>query len=79
MNGQKEDVRISEDGHVLLVNGVKKGAALVNISGGANSVNLPTGLPDGTYRDEVYGKEFKVKKGMLQGILDPNRSYIIKK
>ncbi len=63
MDGQKEDVQISPDGKVLVVNRGKKGAAIVNIAGIANSVKVPTGLPDGTYKDEVYGKEFKVKKG----------------
>ena len=79
MNGQKEDVRFSDNGQVLLVNRGKKGAAVVNISKFANSVNLPTSLPDGTYKDEVYGKEFKVKKGVLRGILAPQRSYILVK
>ena len=79
MNGQKEDVQISPDGKVLVVNRGNKGAAIVNIAGIANSVNLPTGLPDGTYKDEVYGKEFKVKKGMLKGIVAPNKTYILQK
>lgn len=79
MNGQKEDVRISDNGQVLLVNRGKKGAAVVNISKFANFVNLPTGLPDGTYKDKVYGKEFKVKKGILKGALAPHRSYILVK
>jgi len=79
MDGQKEDVRIAADGQVLVVNRGKKGAAVVNISGSANFVDVPTGLPAGTYRDEVYGKEFKVKKGRLTGIAAPHRSYIIRK
>ncbi len=64
---------------MLLVNRGKKGAAVINISKIANSVNLPTGLPDGTYKDVVYGKEFKVKKGMLHGQLAPERSYLLEK
>lgn len=79
MKGQKEDIRISDNGQVLLVNRGKKGAAVVNISKSANFVNLPTGLPDGTYKDVVYGKEFKVKGGTLKGILAPERSYILQK
>lgn len=79
MNGQKEDVQISPDGKVLLVNRGNKGAAVVNIAGIANSVKLPTGLPDGTYKDVVYGKEFKVKKGILTGIVAPNKTYILQK
>lgn len=79
MNGQKEDVQITENGEVLVVNRGKKGAAVVNISGVSNFIDVPTGLPNGNYKDEVYGKEFKVKKGRLTGIAAPHRSYILKK
>ncbi len=79
MAGEPEDIRTSSDGHVLLVNRGKKGAAVINISKCASSVNLPTTLPDGRYTDNVYGKEFKVKKGMLHGYLAPERSYILHK
>ena len=79
MSGQTEKVEVSPNGQVLLVSRGKKGAALVNINKSANSADLPTTLPDGTYRDVVYGKEFKVRKGRLQGILAPMRSYILEK
>lgn len=79
MNGQKEDVRVSDNGQVLLVNRGKKGAAMVNLGTYANYIDLPTGLSDGTYRDVVYGKEFKVKKGRLKGMLAPERTYILRK
>ena len=79
MKGEKEDVRISPNGSVLLVNRGKKGAAIVNISQLSNVVDLPTTLPNGTYRDEVYNKEFKVKNGRLTGYAAPHRTYILKK
>ncbi|MCM1290621.1 MAG: alpha-amylase family glycosyl hydrolase [Prevotella sp.] len=79
MKGQKEDIQVSDDGTVLLVNRGNRGAALVNISTHAAKVDLPTGLPNGTYRDVVYGKEFKVKKGHLYGYLAPERTYILEK
>lgn len=79
MRGQKEDLQFSDDGQVWLVNRGKKGAAVVNVGSFANFVNLPTGLPDGTYRDKVYGQEFKVKKGRLMGALSPDRTYILTK
>ncbi|MBD5232139.1 MAG: alpha-amylase [Bacteroidales bacterium] len=79
MKGQTEDIQKSENGQVLLVNRGNKGAAVVNISESANSVDLPTGLPTGTYRDVVYGKEFKVKKGRLTGIAAPLRTYILQR
>ncbi|MBP3298949.1 MAG: alpha-amylase [Muribaculaceae bacterium] len=79
MKGQKEDLQFSDNGKILLVNRGKKGAAVVNISEQASYVDLPTGLPNGTYKDQVYGKEFKVKNGRLKGIAAPFRSYILTK
>ena len=79
MAGQKEDIRTSENGQVMVVNRGKKGAAVVNISGIANFVDVPTALPAGTYTDKVYGYEFKVKNGRLKGLAAPHRTYIIEK
>lgn len=79
MNGQKEDIQSIDNGEVLVVNRGKKGAAVVNISEHANFIDLPTGLPNGTYRDVVYGKEFKVANGRLKGIAAPHRTYILYK
>lgn len=79
MSGQPEDIQISDNGEVLVVNRGKKGAAVVNISGTSNFVDVPTGMPNGTYRDVVYGKEFKVNKGRLAGIAAPHRTYILQK
>lgn len=79
MDGQKESIEVSDNGEVLLVNRGKKGAALVNLSTYANSVDLPTTLPSGTYHDKVYGKVFKVAKGRLKGIVAPQRTYILTK
>lgn len=79
MNGQKEDIQVSDNGTVLVVNRGKKGAAISNVSHLAQFVNVPTGLPNGTYKDKVYGIEFKVKKGRLTGIAAPCRSYILEK
>lgn len=77
MKGQKEDIQVSDDGNVLLVNRGKKGAALVNLSTHAEKIDIPTGLPNGTYHDEVYGAQFKVKNGRLTGYTAPERSYIL--
>lgn len=52
---------------------------MINISKSADFVNLPTGLPDGRYKDVVYGKEFRVVKGQLKGIMAPLRTYILVK
>ncbi len=79
MAGEKEDIQISDNGEVIVVNRGKKGAAIVNIGTLSNTVDLPTTLPSGTYRDIVYGKEFKVKNGRLKGFAGPERSYIIQR
>ena len=79
MSGQKEKVDISNNGQVLVVSRGKKGAVIVNIGTLSNEVDLPTTLADGTYKDAVYGKEFKVRKGRLHGLAGPERSYILQK
>lgn len=79
MAGQKEDLQTCADGQVLVVNRGKRGAAVVNIGTLSNYVDVPTALPDGKYRDKVYGKEFRVKNGRLKGIAAPERSYILYK
>ena len=79
MAGQPEDIQTCADGEVLAVNRGKKGAALINLSGLSKPLDVATSLPDGKYRDEVYGKEFQVKKGRLTGILAPRRTYILRK
>lgn len=77
MKGQKEQIEVSDNGEVIAVNRGKKGVAIVNLSTVANSIDLPTSLPNGTYKDIVYGKEFLVKSGKLIGFLAPERTYIL--
>jgi alpha-amylase len=79
MNGQKEDIQVSDNGQVLVVNRGNKGAAIINISDSANFVDLPTGLPNGTYKDVVYGYEFRVKAGKLHGAAAPHRTYLLQR
>ncbi|WP_301073577.1 alpha-amylase family glycosyl hydrolase [Turicimonas muris] len=79
MARQKENLQKSENGQVLLVNRGKKGAAIINLGTLSNVVDLPTDLPNGTYKDIVYNKEFKVKNGRIKGLAAPEKSYIIVK
>ncbi len=79
MNGQKEDIQINDNGAVIVVNRGVKGAAIVNVTESASYVNVKTSLPAGTYKDKVYGYEFKVKNGRLTGLAAPLRSYILEK
>ena len=79
MNGQLEDIKIAEDGEVVVVNRGDKGAAVVNFALEANDVALATGLADGVYTDTVYGAEFKVVDGVLTGTAQPETTYILVK
>jgi alpha-amylase len=77
MNGQLEDIKIAEDGEVVVVNHADKGAAVINFALETNEVALATKLPDGQYKDVVYGQEFKVENGILKGTANPETTYII--
>ena len=79
MDGQKEDVQISENGEVIVVNRGDKGAAIINLALKDNNAGLKTSLPDGEYKDLVYGSSFVVEKGIINGRLRPETTYIIKK
>ena len=77
MNGQKEDIRLSENGEVAAINRGSKGLALVNFSLNEQTVTLPVSLPDGEYADKVYGNLFKVADGNITGTVSPETTYII--
>ena len=79
MAGQTEDIRISENGEVIVVNRGDKGAAVINFSLSENPVEAVTGLADGEYADCVYGNTFKVENGVLKGTAQPEKTYIIVK
>ena len=79
MDGQIENIQISEDGEVVAVNRGDKGAAIVNFALEANDVALATGLADGEYADVVYGNVFKVENGVLTGTVQPETTYILMK
>lgn len=77
MNGQKEDIRFSDDGEVILVNRGEKGAAVINLSLEDNTFELETGLADGEYTDKVYGQSFIVESGILRGTARSECTYIL--
>lgn len=79
MAGEKENLTTGNDGEVLVVNRGKRGVAIINLSTLAHKIDVATTLPDGTYHDTVYGKEFKVKKGRLTGFTAPERTYLLQK
>jgi alpha-amylase len=77
MAGEVEDIRIAEDGEVVVVNRGDKGAAVINFAAEANAFELATGLADGTYTDNVYGTAFTVENGILKGTAAPETTYTI--
>jgi alpha-amylase len=77
MNGQTEDIKLAENGEVAVINRGQKGAAVINFSSNESNVSLATNLPDGEYKDKVYGQTFKVLDGMLNGVAQPHQTYII--
>jgi hypothetical protein len=79
MEGQVENVQISEDGEVVAISRGDKGAAVINFAAESNEVALPTGLTDGKYTDQVYGTIFTVEGGILKGNAQPETTYIITK
>ena len=77
MEGQVEDVQIAEDGEVIVVNRGDMGAAVINFALEANEIALATALPDGEYKDQVYGSTFVVADGILKGTAQPETTYIL--
>ena len=77
MDGQVEDIQISQDGETIVVNRGDKGAAVINFALDKNAVEFATKLPDGSYTDTVYGNAFKVENGILKGTAEPETTYII--
>ena len=77
MANQPEDIAISEDGSIASVQRGDKGAVILNVTDKEQKISLGTSLPDGTYTDEVYGTQFKVKNGKVTGKVEPLKSYIL--
>ena len=77
MHGQAEKLFTANDGRVVEICRGDAGAAVINMSDQEQKVKMPTVLADGVYADKVYGNEFKVKKGMLEGRMSPMTSYIL--
>ena len=77
MHGQPEIVRAGDSGRVVVVERGTKGAVLINLSDGEQTVSLPSALPDGNYVDKVHNSSFTVNNGELSGKLAPLASYII--
>ena len=77
MHGMPEKIKVSTDGTVVEINRGNSGAAIVNLSKKTAQLSIATTLPDGTYKDHVYGNTLTVEKGILKASLQPETSYVI--
>lgn len=77
MHGMPEKIKVSTDGTVVEINRGNSGAAIVNLCKKTTQLSIATTLPDGTYKDHVYGNTFTVEKGILKASLQPETSYVI--
>lgn len=77
MSGQSETLVIAEDGSAAEIARGDKGAAIVSFADAPVEISLATTLPDGNYKDAVYGSDFTVKDGVIAGNLAPHTTYII--
>jgi hypothetical protein len=50
---------------------------VINFALESNDVALATALPDGEYKDQVYGTAFVVENGILKGTAQPETTYIL--
>lgn len=78
MSGLEEHVSFPCDGAVAMVVRGSKGASLVNISSAQQTIEAPTHLADGVYKDKVSGAKFKVKNGVIKGVLEPLGCYVLR-
>lgn len=79
MIGEPETIEVSDGGELISVSRGSKGMVITNISGKSVAVDLPTSLPNGSYKDSVHSKPFIVKNGKITGLAAPLRSYVITK
>lgn len=77
MKGEPESIIPINNGSVVEIMRGNKGTVLINLSDVEQNITGATILPDGSYKDSVYGQKFNVKGGKISGTLSPLTSYII--
>ncbi len=77
MQGQPESLSCSDNGTVCQVARGKKGAVLINLSDTPQTVEMPTALANGTYRDILTATKYKVRKGILTAHIPAQSAIII--
>ena len=54
-----------------------KGAVIVNLGNGDKQLNSDTKLADGTYTDQVSGRQFNVSNGHITGNVSSRSSVVL--
>lgn len=77
MMGESEDLR-NPNGNtkIAMVERGKKGVVIINL-GGATDLSSETTLQDGTYKDQVSGRDFTVSGGKITGKLDEYKVAVV--
>lgn len=77
MVGESEYLRNpGGDEQVAMIERGTKGAVIVNLVDGDKQINSETNLADGTYTDQVSGRQFNVSNGRITGSV-PSRSAVV--
>lgn len=77
MVGESEYIRNPNgDEQVAMIERGSKGAVIVNLVSGDKYLDSETNLADGTYTDQVSGRQFNVSNGRITGSV-PSRSAVV--
>lgn len=77
MVGESEYIRNPNgDEQVAMIERGSKGAVIVNLISGDKYLDSETNLADGTYTDQVSGRQFNVSNGRITGSV-PSRSAVV--
>ncbi|SFB90874.1 starch-binding protein [Streptococcus equinus] len=78
MVGESEYIRNPNgDEQVAMIERGNKGAVIVNLGNGDKQLNSDTKLADGTYTDQVSGRQFNVSNGHITGNVSSRSSVVL--
>lgn len=79
MKGLPESLSLSNGNAVCQVSRGTQGSAIINLSNEAQVLATPTNLANGNYKDTISGNKYKVRKGILTGIIPAQSAIILTK
>ena len=78
MVGESEYIRNPNgDEQVAMIERGKKGAVIVNLGNGDKQLNSETTMADGTYTDQVSGRQFNVSNGHITGSVSSRSAVVL--